>query len=68
MANKALCIKCQEEFSIKRKRLGYSTCLSCGDVAAKKIIKHRSKCTAPAFNKGAYMYVSSRSMAKDLGR
>ena len=68
MSDQALCIKCQEEFPFKRKRLGYDTCLKCGDVAAKKIMKHRSRCTAPAFNKGAYMYVSSRSMAKDLGR
>lgn len=68
MANHALCIKCQSEFPFKRKKLGYDTCLSCGDAAATKIMKHRSKCTAPAFNKGAYMYVSSRSMAKDLGR
>ena len=68
MANQASCIKCQKEFPLKRKKLGYNTCLDCGDIAAKKIAKHRSKCTAPAFNKGAYMYVSSRSMAKDLGR
>ena len=64
----ANCIKCEERFSIKRKNLGYNTCLKCGGAAAKKIAAHRAKCTAPAFNKGAYMYVSSKSMAKDVGR
>ena len=68
MENTAVCIKCQDNFSPKRKKLGYNTCLKCGDVAASKIIKHRSKCSAPAFNKGAYMYVSSKEMARDLGR
>ena len=62
------CVKCENSFSVKRKKLGYDTCLECGAVDAKKISVHRSKCTAPAFNKGAYMYVSSKSMAKDLGR
>ena len=28
----------------------------------------RSKCIAPAFNKGAYMYVHSTTDAKDVGR
>ncbi len=64
----ANCIKCDESFPEKRKQLGYNTCLKCGAIDAKKISTHRSKCTAPAFNKGAYMYVSSKRMAKDLGR
>ena len=64
----ATCIKCDEKYSIKRKKLGYDTCLNCGAAAAQKLKAHRAKCTAPAFNKGAYMYVSSKSMAKDLGR
>ena len=62
------CFDCGEEFSPKRKALGYEHCLECGEGYAKKETIRKSKCVAPAFNKGAYMYVSSKSMAKDLGR
>ncbi len=64
----ALCIECEGEFALARKRLGYDTCLECGEVAANKERERRSKCVAPAYNKGAYMYVTDRRMAKDLGR
>lgn len=30
------CIKCGEDFSQKRYDLGFKTCLSCGDIEAKK--------------------------------
>ena len=64
----AICVECYEEYSDKRKALGYNTCLNCGDVAAAKQALHKAKCIAPAYNKGAYMYISSNTMAKDLGR
>jgi len=64
----AVCTECYEEYSDKRKALGYNTCLECGDIAASKQALHKAKCIAPAYNKGAYMYVSSSTMAKDLGR
>ena len=64
----AICVECYEEYSDKRKALGYNTCLDCGDVAAAKQALHKAKCIAPAYNKGAYMYVSSNTMARDLGR
>ena len=64
----AICVECYEEYSDKRKALGYNTCLDCGDVAAAKQALHKAKCIAPAYNKGAYMYISSNTMAKDLGR
>ena len=64
----ALCIECEEEFSLARKRLGYNTCLEWGEVKADKERQRRSKCVAPAYNKGAYMYVADLRMAKDLGR
>ena len=64
----AVCVECEEEFALARKRLGYYTCLECGEVAANKERVRRSKCVAPAYNKGAYMYVADRRMAKDLGR
>ena len=64
----AECIKCGEEYPIKRRELGYHICLDCGAKQAKVETHRKSKCFAPAYNKGAYMYVSSKSMAKDLGR
>tara|TARA_Y100001938_G_scaffold83206_1_gene114430 strand:- start:342 stop:551 length:210 start_codon:yes stop_codon:yes gene_type:complete len=67
-ANMAICIECDEEYSDRRKALGYSTCLDCGQEAAEKEILRKARCTAPAYNKGGYMYISSFNMAKDVGR
>jgi len=64
----AMCLKCGDEYSAKRKALGYTTCLACGSVAAEKEAHRRSKCVAPAFNKGAYQYVGSREAARWVGR
>lgn len=64
----AICCKCGEEYNPKRRLLGYNTCLDCGDVAAEKEAVRRSKCVAPAFNKGAYQYVGSKEAAKWVGR
>ena len=62
------CIECDEEFNPRRYQLGYYTCTECGEEAAQREIIRKSKCSAPAYNKGAYMYVTSSQMAKDLGR
>ncbi len=64
----AKCIKCDTKFNPKRKALGYLTCLKCGDKEATNQTLRKSRCTAPAYNKGAYMYVTSNSMAKEVGR
>ena len=64
----ALWIECDEEYSDRRKALGYHTCLDCGQEAAEKEILRKARCTAPAYNKGGYMYISSVNMAKDVGR
>ncbi len=64
----AECVECGEYYNPKRRDLGYYTCLDCGDSAALKQIAYKSKCTAPAYNKGGYMYITSASMAKDAGR
>ena len=34
-------------------------CLDCGEANARVEIARKAKCTAPAFNKGAYQYVGS---------
>ncbi len=62
------CIKCGEEFNPKRLQLGYQTCLSCGGQAAAKEMARRKKCVAPAFNKGAYQYITNMEMTKSIGR
>ena len=62
------CIKCGDGYSIKRKELGYSTCLACGGAAANKEAARRKKGVAPAFNKGAYQYVGSFEEARWVGR
>ena len=62
------CATCGDEFNPKRKKLGYNTCLTCGDNEAKKSIAHKKKCTAPLFNKGGYQYVGNKEVAKWIGR
>ena len=62
------CFECGEEFNPKRKELGYEYCLECGEVHAKVETIRKSKCVAPAFNKGAYQYVGSVEEAKFIGR
>lgn len=64
----AICKVCDDEYSDRRRALGYVTCLDCGQEAAEKEILRKAKCSAPAYNKGGYMYISSVKMAKDLGR
>ena len=63
-----MCLECGEEYNPKRKQLGYTTCLGCGDKEAQKSIQHKRKCSAPLYNKGAYQYVGSRTDAKWIGR
>lgn len=62
------CIECGDDYNPRRFELGYLTCLECGDKEATRQIIRKAKCTAPAFNKGAYMYVTSASMAREVGR
>lgn len=64
----SICIECGDKFNPKRKALGYNTCLKCGEAAASEEAHRRSKCTAPAYNKGAYMYIGSSSDALCIGR
>lgn len=55
------CMVCGENFSVDRWRIGYKTCLPCGDVAAKKV-KH---CVVN-MNKVAYMAVTDMETLKQL--
>ena len=62
------CSECGEEYNIKRAKLGYSTCLDCGDALAGRIARYRTRCSAPAFNKGAYQPVMTLDDARWAGR
>ena len=57
----AICQFCGEDYSAKRFELGYITCLDCGQKHAQKEKDYKAKCTAPAYNKGAYQYVSTKA-------
>lgn len=39
----ATCIKCGDEFSDKRKALGYDTCLDCGEQEAKELARPKKE-------------------------
>jgi ferredoxin-like protein FixX len=65
---KPLCIDCLTEFNPKRLELGYRTCLDCGSTRALKEIKRKAKCSAPAYNKGAYQYVGTKQAALGVGK
>ncbi len=65
---KPICIDCGSSYNPKRLELGYHTCLDCGGARATIEIRRKAKCTAPAYNKGAYQYVGTVQAAKGVGR
>jgi len=56
-----LCVVCGGFIAHARYKLGYKTCIECGEDAAKQV-KH---CIAP-INKSNYMYISDLSQLKQL--
>lgn len=59
-----LCTKCYGGYVPEgRWRLGYSTCLPCGDLQAKE--KAAKRTIAPA-HKGNYMFITNMDDLKDL--
>jgi len=62
------CFECGETYNPRRLELGYRTCLNCGGKAAKIEKARKAKCSAPAYNKGAYQYVGTVQAAKGVGR
>ena len=57
--NYAECVECGDEYNYRRRELGYYTCLDCGGQAAKKESARKARCSAPAYNKGCYMYITT---------
>jgi len=62
------CTDCDNEVNPKRIALGYDVCLDCGEEMAQEEIMRKCSSTAPAYNKGGYMYVTDLGMVKDIGR
>jgi ribosomal protein L37AE/L43A len=56
-----LCRDCYTPFNVERFRLGYHTCLDCGDTAARKVVFT----TAP-INKSNYMLITNRAELAQL--
>lgn len=56
-----LCKECYDPYPVARYRLGYTTCLSCGDSAARKVVYT----TAP-INKSNYMLITDINTLSQL--
>jgi PHP family Zn ribbon phosphoesterase len=56
-----LCKQCYEPFSAKRRKLGYTLCLTCGDGEAKKV-RH----TIAPLAKSNYFFISDPETLKQL--
>ena len=56
-----LCNECYDPFPLARYRLGYHTCLACGDAAARQVVFT----TAP-INKSNYMLTTNRAELAQL--
>lgn len=62
------CIICGiEEVDPRRLALGYKTCPTCGEAAARDVAESRKSRVAIAFPKGAYQYITDEHPLEDLG-
>lgn len=62
------CIKCGiEEVESRRAALGFRTCPTCGEAAAREEAERRKSRVAIAFPKGAYQYITDEHPLEDLG-
>jgi hypothetical protein len=60
--------KCGKKIKLGRYKLGYNTCVNCGEHEARKEVERRKSCVAPLYNKGAYQYIGSLDQAINIGR
>ena len=61
------CNLCDEPINNGRVALGYVTCLDCGEAIALQLAEKRKKQVAPAYNKGAYQYITLND-TKTIGK
>jgi ribosomal protein L37AE/L43A len=54
--NNAECVECGASYPLRRAALGYKTCLTCGEQAARQV----KFCTVPGHKQG-YMVISNRA-------
>lgn len=55
----AYCTRCGDDYPQGRRDLGYTTCLPCGDTAA-RLVRFT---VMPAYSKGAYQLISRDDIA-----
>lgn len=65
---KPKCSDCGSTYSQRRRELGYSLCLECGEQAANQASERLRRQCAPAYNKGAYQLITDMQMVRDIGR
>ena len=56
-----------EEIDPRRSALGYNTCPTCGEAAARAETEAKKGRVAIAFPKGAYQYITDDATLEDLG-
>lgn len=62
------CIVCKQATVARgRLELGIKSCLQCGEKSAQKLANARKQQCAPAYNKGAYQYITKNDL-KEIGR
>lgn len=61
------CNICGDFVSPARAKLVGKLCLSCGEEQAQQLAKARKRQIAPAYNKGAYQYITENDLL-DIGR
>jgi hypothetical protein len=57
----ALCVDCNEEYSDRRRQLGYPTCLPCGDYHAREV-----KRAVVPMSKSNYVLITNPTELKQL--
>lgn len=64
----AYCVNldCGDEYSDKRKELGYDTCLECGRKDAVAEARRKAKRVSPLYSKGPTQYISDDTIKNDL--
>lgn len=62
----AECIECGETYPAKRAQLGYRTCLSCGDEAAREA--RMGWCIAPIAHKQGATLITNKGQLRGLNK